>query len=92
MKEKHFELLGKKGKDAVTGFSGVITSLSFDLYGCIQVVITPPADKKDGVKNGQWFDVTRVEITNHTLVIPLPDFAEGYIAMGKKGAAVKPLP
>ncbi len=92
MKEKHFEMLGKPGKDRVTGFSGIITSLSFDLYGCIQAVITPQADKKEGVKDGHWFDVTRIEVTGNKPVIPLPDFCQGYIAAGLKGAAEKPLP
>ena len=35
------KLLGLKVKDKVTGFTGIITSVSFDLYGCIQVIITP---------------------------------------------------
>lgn len=92
MQEEHFEMLGKPGRDKVTGFKGIVTSLSFDLYGCIQAVITPPMDKKDGVKDGHWFDVTRIEILGNEPVIPLPDFAKGYIASGKKGAAEKPLP
>ena len=46
--EKHFNLLGMKGKDVVTGFKGVITSLSFDLYGCVQAVINPRKMDKEG--------------------------------------------
>ena len=92
MKQKHFEMLGKPGKDSVTGFTGVVTSISFDLYGCIQAVLTPKADKKDGIKDGHWFDVTRIEITNETPVMALPDFVAGYTAEGRKGAAEKPLP
>ena len=44
--EKHLDLLGRKVEDKVTGIKGVVTSVSFDLYGCIQAVITTPA--KDG--------------------------------------------
>lgn len=92
MKERYFNLLGKKAVDSVTGFKGVVTSLSFDLYGCIQVVLTPAADKKEGIKDGHWFDVQRIEITDSKPVMALPDFVSGYVSEDKKGAAEKPLP
>lgn len=90
--EKHLNLLGKKAKDAVTGFSGVISTMSFDLYGCVQAVITPPVDEKGEIKNGKWMDVTRLIITDEEPVMALPDFSKGYIAEGKKGCADKPMP
>lgn len=91
MRDKHFELLGKRAKDAVTGFEGVVTSLSFDLYGCIQIVITPPAENGK-YKDGHWLDISRMEILSDTPVIDVPDFTQGYIAEGKKGASMKSLP
>lgn len=90
--KQHVELLGMKARDAVTGFSGVITTVSFDLYGCVQAVITPAVDDKGETKDGGWFDVTRLQITNETPVMPRPDFSAGYIAEGKKECADKPLP
>jgi len=90
--EKHFGLLGRKGEDMVTGFKGIITSLSFDLYGCIQVVITPPADEKGDIKEGHWFDITRIEVSAAPSKMAVPDFKEGYISTGKKGCATKPMP
>lgn len=92
MKVKHFELLGKPAKDKVTGFSGVITSVCFDLYGCIQAVITPSTNKTGEIQDGNWFDVARIEVTKNKSVMPVPDFIEGYIAEGKKGASIKLLP
>ncbi len=89
---RHVSLLGLKVKDLVTGCTGVITTVSFDLYGCIQVVVTPPVDKNGETKSGQWFDVTRLLITDECPIMALPDFSKGYIAEGKKGAADKPLP
>lgn len=89
---KHFDLLGKPAKDKVTGFQGVITSLSFDLYGCIQAVITPPRGKDGEVLDGHWFDVSRIKITKNNAVMDIPDFNQGYIADGRKGASEKPLP
>lgn len=92
MINKHFELLGKPAKDVITGFVGVISSLSFDLYGCIQVAISPPIDKDGEIPSGQWFDVTRVKVTKNKTVMDLPDYVAGYIAQGRKGAADKPAP
>jgi len=90
--KKHFELLGLEAKDKVTGYSGVVTSLSFDLYGCIQVVLTPECTEKDnGYQRGSWFDIRRLEIIGSTPVMDMPNYDLGYIAEGRKGAAEKPL-
>ncbi len=53
--------LGKKAKDKITGFEGIITGRAQYLYGCDQYCIVPPA--KDGkIEQGQWFDEGRVEV------------------------------
>jgi hypothetical protein len=84
---EHLNILGLKCKDKVTGFSGVVTSISFDLYGCVQAVVTPDAESG---KNCTWFDVTRLDVTSER-VMDVPDFNKGYIADGSKGCADKPL-
>lgn len=91
IKDRHFNLLGLKVVDAVTGFKGVVTSISFDLFGCIQAVVSPPVDEKGAVEDGRWFDVTRLTIEDEAHVMPLPDFTLGYVAEGKKGPAEKPV-
>lgn len=91
MINKHLELLGLKVEDKVTNFSGVITTISFDLYGCIQAIVTPPVDKNGEQKDSKWFDITRLTIFNKTPVMELPNFDKGYIASGKKGANDKPI-
>lgn len=88
----HLEMLGLKATECVTGFSGTITTLSFDLYGCIQAVLTPAIDKDYNMPDGKWFDVTRLRITDSNPVMQVPNFNEGYIAQGKKGCAAKSLP
>ncbi len=87
---KHMGLLGLKVRDAVTGSEGVVTSLSFDLYGCIQAVVTPSADKEGAIKDGHWLDVTRLVVLDHKPVMDLPNFESGYVAEGKKWCAEKP--
>ena len=66
--KKHIELLGLKGKDKITGFKGVIDSVCFDLYGCIQVSLKPPMNKEGIIPDGYWVDVTRVEISGKRIV------------------------
>lgn len=82
----HLALLGLKVKDKVTGQKGVVTSISYDLYGCIQAVVT------DTKGEGKWFDVTRLIFKSLTPVMDAPDFSKGYIAEGKKGGCDKPIP
>ncbi len=90
--KKHLSMLGKKARDKVTGFEGVVSSVSFDLYGCVSAAITPPIDDKGETRPGNWFDVTRVEFLDNKPVMNVPDFKKGYVAEGKKGAAEKPAP
>jgi len=88
----HLNLLGLKAEDVVTGFKGVISSVSFDLYGCIQAVLTPETNKDGKIESGNWLDVTRLRLLSNKPVMELPDFSKGYIAEGRKGCADKPAP
>ena len=81
-------LLGKEATEKVTGFSGVITSVSFDLYGCIQVVITPKVDREGKCPDGHWFDVSRIKLGKDS-GMPKPNFNRNYA--DKKGPAEKPI-
>lgn len=73
--QNHISLLGKKVRDRVTGFAGVVTSVAFDLPGCIMATVTPDALDKDGkVQDGRWLDVNRLEITDDNRVMPVPAF------------------
>jgi len=62
MINESIQLLGANATDKVTGFNGVITSVCFDLYGCVQVILTPTADEKGDVRDGRWFDIGRLRI------------------------------
>lgn len=93
IEKKTIQLLGRSGKDKVTGFSGVITSVGFDLYGCIQVILSPPTDKEGKIQDGRWFDVNRIECTGDR-VMPVPEFSAMATEPEKytHGAADKPVP
>ena len=84
---KDFHLLGVTGRDRVTKFEGVITCVSYDLYGCIQVIITPEIDKDGKAQEGRWFDTKRIEVTNPTPVMAMPNFTEEAEVIGSE---VKP--
>jgi hypothetical protein len=66
--------LGYRAKDKVTEMEGVITSACFDVYGCVQLALTPPA--KDGkLGDSAWFDLKRLEVdTTSERVMPSPRF------------------
>jgi hypothetical protein len=88
------ELLGKKAKDKITGAIGIITSICFDLYGCIQVIISPQKinEKGEEIKPIGWIDINRIKIINNTRIMNYPDFDNKYTKIDKvNGAATKPL-
>jgi len=85
--KNHIELLGRTAKDKITGFTGTIDSICFDLYGCIQASLKPPIDKDGKIPEGYWVDVTRLKISKKARIVELPDFNSGYVAEGKKGPA-----
>jgi len=88
--KKHVALLGLKVRDKVTGFEGVVSSVSFDLYGCVQAVVAPPVKEDGTLPQGSWFDIARLKVLDLTPVVQLPDFNSGYVAEGLKGPAEKP--
>ncbi|MBI4997819.1 MAG: hypothetical protein HZC22_13195 [Rhodocyclales bacterium] len=88
--QKHLDLLGMRVEDKVTGFKGVVASVGFDLYGCVQAIVNPGADKDGKLMEQYWFDVARLELTSEEPVMARPNFEYGPQAEGKQGAAEKP--
>ena len=89
--KKHLDLLGLKVKDRVSDFEGVVISISFDLYGCVQADVRPFTTDKDGlVKQGMWFDISRLKPVSKKPLMDPPNFEWGEIAEGKKGPANLP--
>lgn len=92
----YLELLGLTVRDRVTGFRGVVESISWDLYGCIQAVVRPPVDDKGAMPDGKWCDVLRLEVLrDHARVMEIPGGFQTYGAgpsttTEPNGAADKP--
>lgn len=89
--EQHIDLLGREVKDKITDFHGTVTSVSFDLFGCIQAVVTPTVNEKMETREGRWFDVCRLHVFDTRRMVQ-PNFGEGPVAEGLKGGYDKPLP
>ncbi len=89
--QSHLAKLGFKVRDRVTGIEGIVTSVGFDLYGCVQVIINPGIDKDGKIRDGLWLDIARLEILSKKPVMQPPDFVtDGPVAEGLKGPAEKP--
>ena len=89
--KKHLDLLGHEVKDKVSDYKGVVISMCFDLYGCIQADVRPKTLDKDGkVRGGRWFDVSRITVTSKKPLMDQPNFDYGLVAEGKKGPANLP--
>ena len=58
--QEYLEILGYTVRDKVTQFSGVASTVGFDLYGCVQVIVTPRDNGKD-TPEPRWFDFSRLE-------------------------------
>ena len=87
------KLLGLRAHDRVTGVEGVISTVAFDLYGCLQCILTPAKDKDGKMRDSNWFDIHRLEVLKGKRVMPVPDFdAAGDVpAEWNHGPAEKPI-
>lgn len=72
----HLALLGHRVRDVVTGSEGVVSSVSFDISGCVQGLVSPTrkADEKE-LPQSYWFDTKRLRrIGDDQPVMELPTF------------------
>jgi len=93
--EQSVGLLGKKVKDKLTGSTGIVTSVCFDLFGCIQAIISPGKVGKDGkeIPSIEWVDINRLEVKDNKVLIKHPDFNVKYqLREDVPGPADKPVP
>jgi hypothetical protein len=76
MKE-HLSLLGHRVRDLITNFEGVVSSVSFDISGCIQayVIAAMPNDKQELTKGG-WFDTKRLLTLSEMPLADQPSFVD----------------
>ena len=95
---KYLAVLGFKVTDLVTGFHGVVTSVTFDLYGCVQGLVNPGVGQDGKTQDSVWFDIGRLKIESDEPVMTTPVFEFGDPEAGTveqsgylKGPAEKPM-
>ena len=82
-----FKYLGTQQQDIVTGCAGVVTSICFDINGCIQACLKPPLDKDGKIPDGYWIDLDRLRERGTPVMKPFPyELPREYVA----GPAEKP--
>lgn len=87
MEPEALNYLGLIVEDKVTGIKGVVTSISFDLYGCVQALVDPGIDKNGKTQDRHWMDLVRLDVIKKKPVITNP--FEGMLV--GKGPAEKPI-
>lgn len=90
--QQHMSLLGHRVVDKVTGFKGIVTSVCFDLFGCIQAGVNPGLSAEGKLMDSNWFDVNRLDVISSEPVMNVPNFEYGMVAEGQHGPADKPRP
>ena len=89
--EQVVNMLGYKAKDKITGTEGIITSICFDLYGCIQAILTKQNRDEDKSSFG-WIDINRLKIISKKRIMEHPGFERKLSAPKEAhGPAEKPL-
>ena len=55
--------------------AGIVETIGFDLYGCVQAVLKPGLDEKGVPQDGRWFDLKRLTAISTEPVMARPTFA-----------------
>ena len=86
------DLLGRKAKDKVTGFEGIVATIYFDLYGCVQSVLTPQYDPKSDNFRPLVFDISRLDVDMESprVMDPPDSYFSLSSPVGEKGPAERP--
>ena len=71
---EHFKFLGFRAKDVIAGAEGVITSIAFDISGCVQGFLSRGFDKEGKRLEGYWIDTKQILIMSKSAVMPAPAF------------------
>lgn len=89
--QEYMDLLGRTVEEKVTGITGVVVSISFDLNGCVQAVVKQRVNKDGKVPESSWHDVKRLVVEPGDRVMEAPNF--GLLKVGtENGPESKPVP
>ena len=72
--DEYLKLMGYECEDRITGYKGIATSISFDLYGTIEMTLTPKTQEEKEARWGQWFHASRIKKISENPVMDVHDF------------------
>jgi len=72
--QEHLSLLCLEVVDRPSGYKGIVTSISFDMSGCVQAYVRAGIDKDGKLADGYWFDTKRLRVIGEKPVIDPPTF------------------
>lgn len=73
--DEYLSFLGHKVEEVTTGLTGVVTSIGFDIAGCVQAIVHPGVDKDGKLRDPVWFDLSRLKKVGPTPVMDSPHFS-----------------
>ena len=56
------DLLGRKVRDKVTGFTGIATCVAHYLNGCTRVNVEAPVKDDGTLRGSEFFDIDQIEV------------------------------
>jgi hypothetical protein len=72
--QEQLKLLGCTVRDRITGLTGVVSSIAFEITGQVSAAVNPKYDdKEEKLPTGIWIAVQRLEWTAAKAVMPPPD-------------------
>jgi len=66
--QENRDVLGKKYRDVITGFTGTCVGEVTYLTGCVQLMLVPEVDNEGKRREAEWFDVDRCEAVSDEVV------------------------
>lgn len=73
--ENELSLLGRRVRDKITQTEGVITSVAFDVSGCIQGLVVRGNGPDGKSLDPGWYDTKRLQVLSDPIV-PQPTFVQ----------------
>jgi len=68
--------LGNEVKDTVTGITGIVTTITYNMYNCPRVAINPTREGGEYSNDREWFDLPRVEVVDDGVAAEFDELAE----------------
>jgi hypothetical protein len=71
------EQFGKKAKDTITGFTGIVIGYCQYISGCSQCLLAPEVSKEGNFRESCWFDAQRIKILKSKTIVLINEKSPG---------------